>query len=230
MRSGDGGPNGGAEGGGPARILVVDDEDEHHAAAVSTALRYEGFEVQTAATGRAALTEAASLPARPRAARRHAAGPRRVRGAAGACRATGDHAAGGVPDRPTRHRGPRARPDRRRRRLRDQAVQPRGARSRACARCCGARAARRRPQRRIAYADLELDEDTHEVRRAGDPGRPHAHRVQPAALPDVERRPRAAASRRSSTTSGTTTSAATPTSSRPTSATCARSSTGSARR
>ena len=37
MRSGDGGPNGRADGGGPARILVVDDEDEHHPARLDRA-------------------------------------------------------------------------------------------------------------------------------------------------------------------------------------------------
>ena len=46
--------------GASARILVVDDE-ESITQLLSTALRYEGFEVQTAATGRAALTEVESF-------------------------------------------------------------------------------------------------------------------------------------------------------------------------
>ncbi len=45
-----------ADGAERARILVVDDE-ESITQLVSTALRYEGFEVQTAGTGKAALRE-----------------------------------------------------------------------------------------------------------------------------------------------------------------------------
>jgi len=54
--------NGGSERAGdvPARILVVDDEDSI-TQLVSTALRYEGFTVETAASGRAALSEASSF-------------------------------------------------------------------------------------------------------------------------------------------------------------------------
>lgn len=44
----------------PARILVVDDE-ESITQLLSTALRYEGFEVQTAETGREALREVESF-------------------------------------------------------------------------------------------------------------------------------------------------------------------------
>jgi len=44
----------------PARVLVVDDEPSI-TDAVATALRYQGFEVQEAATGRAALAAAASF-------------------------------------------------------------------------------------------------------------------------------------------------------------------------
>ena len=43
-----------------ARILVVDDEPSI-VDAVSTALRYEGFDVEKAATGRAALSAAGAL-------------------------------------------------------------------------------------------------------------------------------------------------------------------------
>jgi two-component system, OmpR family, response regulator len=54
--------NGGSEraGDAPARILVVDDEDSI-TQLVSTALRYEGFTVETAASGRAALSEASAF-------------------------------------------------------------------------------------------------------------------------------------------------------------------------
>ena len=64
---------------------------------------------------------------------------------------------------------------------------------------------------RLRFADLEMDEDTHEVWRGRRGGRADADRVQPAAL--LLRRTRGACCRRrrSSTTSGSTTSAATPT-------------------
>ncbi len=53
------------------------------------------------------------------------------------------------------------------------------------------RRSRGQPERgaRLAVADLELDEDSHEVWRARQPGRPVAERVQAAALPDDQRRP-----------------------------------------
>ena len=41
----------------------------------------------------------------------------------------------------------------------------------------------------LRFADLELDEDAHEVRRAGVRGRADADRVQPAALPHAQPRP-----------------------------------------
>ena len=101
--------------------------------------------------------------------------------------------------------------------------------SRACTPCCAARAAtparsaalrrprarRGRPTRCAAPASAD---------------RADADRVRAAALPDAEPAPRAVEARRSSTTCGSTTSAATRTSSRRTFATCARSSTGTARR
>ena len=52
--------DGRAGAGTPARILVVDDE-ESITQLLSTALRYEGFAVRTAGSGRAALTEAAAF-------------------------------------------------------------------------------------------------------------------------------------------------------------------------
>ena len=45
------------------RILVVDDEP-NIVEVVSMALRYQGFEVETAATGREALAAVDELPAR----------------------------------------------------------------------------------------------------------------------------------------------------------------------
>ena len=45
------------DGGEPARVLVVDDE-ESITQLVSTVLRYEGFAVETAADGRAAVKSA----------------------------------------------------------------------------------------------------------------------------------------------------------------------------
>ena len=63
-------------------------------------------------------------PARPGRAGRDAAGPGRVRG--GRRLRARHRRAGAVPDRPRRHRGQGRRADRRRRRLRDQAVQPGG--------------------------------------------------------------------------------------------------------
>ena len=82
-------------------------------------------------------------------------------------RTDGDPHAGAVPDRPGRHRGQGARPDPRRRRLPAEAVQPR-------------RADRPRPRRApphrigpgansvLECADLEMDDDAHRVRRAGE--------------------------------------------------------------
>ena len=80
----------------------------------------------------------------------------------------------------------------------------------------------------LSLADLVLDEDTHEVSRAGVEVTLSATEFK--LLRYLMLNPGGSSPRpRSSTTSGSTTSAATPTSSRPTSATCARSSTRSAR-
>jgi len=56
----DGAQNGPGDGPEPARVLVVDDE-ESITQLVSTVLRYEGFAVQTAADGRAAVKTAKSF-------------------------------------------------------------------------------------------------------------------------------------------------------------------------
>ncbi len=74
---------------------------------------------------------------------------------------------------------------------------------------------------RLTFADIELDEDTHEVWKAGEPVSLSPDRVHAAALLHHQRGHGARASPRSSTTCGATTSAATSTSSSPTCPTCA---------
>ena len=69
---------------------------------------------------------------------------------------------------------------------------------------------------RLAFADLELDEDTHEVRRAGREIELTATEFKLLRYLHAQRAAACSARTRSSTTCGTTTSAATPTSSRPT--------------
>ena len=49
------------------------------------------------------------------------------------------------------------------------------------------------PTRRLAFADLEMDEDAYRVWRAGDPDRPVADRVQAAPLLPAQPRPGAVA-------------------------------------
>ncbi len=80
------------------------------------------------------------------------------------------------------------RPHPRRRRLRHQAVQPGGAHRPDPGRAAPHHGRRRAPSR-LAFADLELDEETHEVYRAGAAGAALADRVQAAALPDAQRQP-----------------------------------------
>ena len=75
----------------------------------------------------------------------------------------------------------------------------------------------------LRFADLELDVDAHQVRRGGVAISLTATEFSVLEILHEQPRPRARRSRRSSTTSGTTTSTATRTSARPTSATCARS-------
>jgi len=160
-----GGRDNGADGGGEAaRILVVDDE-ESITQLLSTALRYEGFEVQTAATGRAALSEVEAF--RPDLVLLDVMLPdldgfevqRRLPGGPGrlpvvfltARRDTEDRVRGltvGADDYVTK----------------PFSLEELVARVRAVLRRTRGDAA---DQRRIAYADVELDEDTYEVRRAG---------------------------------------------------------------
>ena len=160
--------NGAGSGGGDAaetaRILVVDDE-ESITQLVSTALRYEGFEVQTAGTGKAALREVESF--RPDLVLLDVMLPdldgfevqRRLPGTPDrlpvvfltARRETEDRVRGltiGADDYVTK----------------PFSLEELIARVRAVLRRTrGDRGA----ERRVAYADLELDEDTYEVRRAG---------------------------------------------------------------
>ena len=107
-----------------ARLLVVED-DPNIVELLSASLRFAGFTVQTAASGAAAVD--AARESRPDLVVLDVMLPdldgfevvKRMRGG-------GRPYAGGVPDRPGRDRGQDPRPDARRRRLRDQAVQPRG--------------------------------------------------------------------------------------------------------
>jgi two-component system OmpR family response regulator len=153
-----------ADGAERARILVVDDE-ESITQLVSTALRYEGFEVQTAGTGKAALREVEAF--RPDLVLLDVMLPdldgfevqRRLPGTPDrlpvvfltARRETEDRVRGltiGADDYVTK----------------PFSLEELIARVRAVLRRTrGDRGA----DRRVTYADLELDEDTYEVRRAG---------------------------------------------------------------
>ena len=68
----------------------------------------------------------------------------------------------------------------------------------------------------LRFADIEMDENAHEVTRAGQPIPLDGDRVQPAPLLPAQSRATCCPSPRSSTTCGTTTSAGTATWSRPT--------------
>ncbi len=164
MRGRNGAGSTGVDAGAAARILVVDDE-ESITQLVSTALRYEGFEVQTAGTGKAALREVESF--RPDLVLLDVMLPdldgfevqRRLPGAPGrlpvvfltARRETEDRVRGltiGADDYVTK----------------PFSLEELIARVRAVLRRTRGD---RGTERRVAYADLELDEDTYEVRRAG---------------------------------------------------------------
>ena len=208
-----------------ARILVVDDEPAIREL-VTTVLRYEGFEVATAETGREALSRGRAHPPAPRRARRDAARPRRLRRPAAARRVGPSHP-GPVPDGPTtpwrtRSAGLTIGGD-------DYLTKPFSleelvARVRAVLRRTApmpTSAGRRRP--RAGRGHL----------RGAPRRRPHradADGVQAAAIPHAQPAASRVEGRRSSTTSGSTTSAVTATSSRRTSPTCAARSTPAARR
>ena len=154
--------------GTPLRVLVVDDEPML-SELLQMALRYEGWQVNTAATGSEAVTLARTFdpdavvldvmlpdmdglacasPAQSR--------PRRR--------------AGALPHRQGRCRGSGRRADRWRGRLRHQTVQPRGGGgpvARVMRRAHSVSATRPDPQ--LVVGDLVLDEDTQEVWRAGSP-------------------------------------------------------------
>ena len=195
----------------------------------ATALRYEGFDVAHRRRRPRRPPAVDDVPARPGRARRHAARPRRLRRQR-RLRRRAAGGAGALPHRPRRHRGQGPRPHHRRRRLRDQAVQPRGAGRPRSGPSCAAPARRAAAPSRLRFADLELDEDTHEVWRAGRADRAHADRVQAAALPARQPAPGALEGADPRPRVAATTSAATRTWSRPTSATCARRSTRTGRR
>ena len=150
------------------RVLVVDDEP-NIVDVVSMALRFQGFEVESAGTG-----ARGALGRRPR------SSPHLIvldvmlpdmEGFEVAQRlgAAARHGADHLPHRARRDRGQDPRPHHRRRRLRDQAVQPRGAGRADPHRSCAAPARAEAESSRLVFEDLELDEDTHEVTRAGEP-------------------------------------------------------------
>ena len=148
-------------------ILVVDDE-EHITELVAMGLGYNGFDVERVASGRAALE--AIERRRPDLVVLDVMLPdldgfevaRRLRESRRGGHPGPDH----LPHRPGHHgrQGPGAAP--RQRRLRHQAVQHRGADRAGQGRAApGGR--RRAGRARLSYADLELDEDTRDVWRAG---------------------------------------------------------------
>ena len=142
------------------RILVVD--DEHSIVdAVATALRYEGYEVDEAASGREALKRRRPERARPRRARLDAARHRRDRGRPAAARRRASRP-------PSSSSPPRTRPRTRSRRCAPAATTTSPSRSasqrssRASRRSCAASRARS-PGDVLHFADLVLDEGRHEV-------------------------------------------------------------------
>ena len=153
---------------GPShRILVVDDEP-NIVDVIAMALRYQGFEVETAADGRGALRAVADF--RPHLIVLDIMLPDmegfEVAERLGAQRGAGaDH----LPDRARRDRGQGARPD--------DAAATTTSRSRSASRSWSRairtilrRAGLSEPDSgRLVFEDLELDEDTREVTRAGQP-------------------------------------------------------------
>ena len=114
------------------------------------------------------------------------------------------------------------------RRLRREAVQPRGA-GRAGARRAAAHGAADTGNV-LRFADVELDDDAYEVSRAGERSRADADRVLAPALPAAEPAPRAVEAADPRPRVAVRLRRRRRTSSRPTCRTCAASSTGTARR
>ena len=203
-----------------ARLLVVDDEPNIREL-LATSLRFAGFEVATAAQRARGARAGRRVPARPARARRDAAGHGRLRRRPPAAR-RGPPRAGPVPHRARRDRGQGHRPHASAATTTSPSRSASRRSSPASAPCCAARgAATRRRRRRAAFADIELDDDTARgVRRPAS-----SSRCRPPSSSCCATSCRTPAGccrrRRSSTTSGTTTSAARPTSSSPTSPTCA---------
>ena len=158
---------------------------EHHRAS-RMALRYEGFECRDGSNGREAL-ETSRGSARPRSSSTSCCPASTGSRSRAGCATRAQRRADPLPHRPRRHRGQGPRAHARRRRLHDQAVQRRGAGG-ADPRDPAARAGPPRAEGRLTFADLELDEDTHEVWRAGTRDRAHRHRVQAPPLPAAQPR------------------------------------------
>ena len=143
------------------RVLVVDDEP-NIVDLISMALRFEGFEVTSAATGATRSPRSRPPPAAPRA-RRHAARHRRLRGRAppaSAQRGGPDHLPHRQDATEDKVRGLTIGGD-------DYVTKPFSleelmARIRTS---CGAPGQREEESSKLVFADLELDEDTHEVFR-----------------------------------------------------------------
>ena len=162
------------------RVLVVDDEPSI-VDAVATSLRYEGFEVEEAMTGRAALSAAQERATRPHRPRRHAARPRRVGGHPAAAQRR-DPGAGALPHRPRLPGGQDRGADGGRRRLRHQALRAGRDHRPGPGASCGGRASSTEDEGLLRFSDLEMDEGAHEVRRGGTLDPADGDRVQPAAL------------------------------------------------
>ena len=170
---------------GPARVLVVDDES-NITDLVSTALRYEGFDVATAHDGREALSTVETF--RPDLVVLDVMLPdldgfevqRRLR----------DHGDATPVLFLTARTPPRTRCGVSRSGATTTSRSPSASRSWSpgSAPCCDGPGSVA-PSERLRFADLELDEDAHEVWRGRAADRAHADRVQPAALP-ARRTPR----------------------------------------
>ena len=144
------------------RILVVDDE-EYITDLVAVGLRFVGFDVETASDGREALAKIAALS--PDLVVLDISMPEIDGVEVLATHAPGRHRrAGDLPHRARCARRPGARSAPRRRRLRDEAVQPRGAaredRGRSPSHVVGAAA-----PARLTVGDLSLDREGREVMR-----------------------------------------------------------------